>query len=149
MLPELLRVVDLELDLDVVPDRESPDEGLDCGREAELAESLRLEVVAERTQLTARVARELEASGQELVGPLALSAPKSRERSVHDLRDRREMLHRAVVQELSESPALLLLGENPFGETRALGVVGQSIIASRSAMATAWVRVSASSLARM
>jgi hypothetical protein len=53
------------------------------------------------------------------------------------------------VEQLSEPAALLLLRENPFREKRALGVVGQSIIASRSAMATAWVRVSASSLARM
>ena len=51
MLPELLCMVDLELDLDVVPGRESPDERLDSGREAELAERLRLEVVAERAAL--------------------------------------------------------------------------------------------------
>ena len=47
------------------------------------------------------------------------------------------MLDRAVVQQLSEPAALLLLREDPLGEEGALGVVRQSIIASRSAMATA------------
>ena len=60
------------------------------------------------------------------------------------------MLDGPVVEELRESSAFLLLGQDPLGEEGALGVVrGQSIIASRSAMATAWVRVSASSFARM
>ena len=47
---------------------------------------------------------------------------------------------------------LLLLGEDALGKERPLGLfssAGQSIIASRSAMATACVRVSASSFARM
>jgi hypothetical protein len=54
------------------------------------------------------------------------------------------------VEELREAATLLLLREEPLGEERPLRVVcGQSIIASRSAMATACVRVSASSFARM
>ncbi len=90
-----------------------------------------------------------EAAAQKLVSPLSFTAPKRRERGVDDLRDRGQMLHRAVMEELSEPSALFLLGENSLRESRSLGVVGQSIIASRSAMATAWVRVSASSFARM
>ncbi len=54
------------------------------------------------------------------------------------------------MEELRDAPALLLLRQHALGEERSLGLVhGQSIIASRSAIATACVRVSASSFARM
>ena len=56
------------------------------------------------------------------------------------------MLDRPVVELLGDPPPLGPLGEQPLGEQV---VVAQSIIASRSAMATACVRVSASSFARM
>ena len=54
------------------------------------------------------------------------------------------------MQELGDPSALLLLGQHALREERSLGVLhGESIIASRSAIATACVRVSASSFARM
>ena len=68
------------------------------------------------------------------------------EHRVEHLRERGHVLHRPVVEPLCD-PA-------PFGPLREQALaeqvlVAQSIIASRSAMATAWVRVSASSFARM
>ena len=68
---------------------------------------------------------------------------------VEHLGDRGEMLNGAVVDQLGEPAALVALGAEPLGERPAAGVVGQSIIASRNAIATACVRVSASSFARM
>jgi hypothetical protein len=54
------------------------------------------------------------------------------------------------VEKLREPASLLLLRDDPLGEERPLGRVGaQSIIASRRAIATACVRVSASSFERM
>ena len=68
---------------------------------------------------------------------------------VEHLRDRRDELDRPVVDQLGEPPPLVALGAEPLRERPALGVVGQSIIASRKAIATACVRVSASSFVRM
>ena len=65
---------------------------------------------------------------------------------VEHLRERGDVLHRAVVELLCDSPAFRPLRDQPLAEQV---LVAQSIIASRSAMATAWVRVSASSFARM
>ena len=56
------------------------------------------------------------------------------------------MLHGAVVEALGDPAPLGPLREQALAEQV---LVAQSIIASRSAMATAWVRVSASSFARM
>jgi len=53
------------------------------------------------------------------------------------------------VDELGQPPALVTLGAEPLCERPAAVVVGQSIIASRNAIATACVRVSASSFVRM
>src|SRR2546428_57562 len=75
---------------------------------------------------------------------------------VEHQRDAGERLHRPVVQEERKpAPLVLLGGDQLLGEARLLGGVSldvrgrQSIIASRSAIATACVRVSASSLVRM
>jgi len=81
---------------------------------------------------------------------LGLAALEVGQTCVEHLRDRGQLLNRAVVDQLGDTAALLLLGEHALGEERSLGVVRrQSIIASRSAIATACVRVSASSFARM
>ena len=69
--------------------------------------------------------------------------------SVEHLGDRGDKLHRPVVDELGESAPLVSLGTKPFDERSAVRVVRQSIIASRRAIATACVRVSASSFVRM
>ena len=70
-------------------------------------------------------------------------------RGVEHLRDRRDELDRPVVDQLGQPAPLVALGAEPLGERPAVGVVRQSIIASRRAIATAWVRVSASSFVRM
>ena len=56
------------------------------------------------------------------------------------------MLDGAVVELLCDPSSLRTLRKETLGDEM---VAAQSIIASRSAMATAWVRVSASSFARM
>ena len=72
---------------------------------------------------------------------------------VEHQRDAGERLNRAVVEEEREPPPLVLLGgDQLFGEPCPFGRVvlgAQSMIASRNAIATACVRVSASSFARM
>ena len=113
-------------------------------------EHARLEVVAERTQVTGGISRDGESAGHDVGRALCVAGREIREARIEHLRDGGELLHRAVVEQLGEPAPLSLLGEDPLGEKRSLGVVGaQSIIASRSAIATACVRVSASSFARM
>jgi hypothetical protein len=53
------------------------------------------------------------------------------------------------VDQLGKPPTLVTFGPQPLPERPAVGVLRQSIIASRRAIATAWVRVSASSFVRM
>ena len=66
--------------------------------------------------------------------------------SVEHLRQRGDVLDGAVVELLGDPASLGALCEQALRDDV---IVAQSIIASRSAMATAWVRVSASSFARM
>src|SRR6187431_218697 len=109
-----------------------------------------LEVVAQLPQVASRLARELQRAAEHLLRARLAAAVELGEACVDHLRDGRELLNRAVVDELGDASPLLLLGEHALDEKRSLRVVGaQSIIASRSAMATACVRVSASSFARM
>ena len=70
---------------------------------------------------------------------------------VEHLSDRRDELDRPVMDQLGKPPPLVALGTEPLRERPAFGVgrVAQSIIASRNAIATACVRVSASSFVRM
>jgi len=147
---EQLGVLDLVLDDDVVPRRDSACQRGDGRREPEAAQHVRLQVLAEGAELPHRLAGEVERPREDLGRLGGVAFPESPESGIEHLGDRREVLHRPVVEELGEPPALLLLGEDPLPQEGALGLVGgQSIIASRSAIATACVRVSASSFARM
>ena len=65
---------------------------------------------------------------------------------VEHLAQRGYVLYGPIVELLGDPPPLGPLREQALGDDV---LVAQSIIASRSAMATAWVRVSASSFARM
>ena len=70
-------------------------------------------------------------------------------RGVEHLRDRGDVLHGTVVEQLGEPAALVPLRAQPLARGGVGRGFAQSIIASRSAIATACVRVSASSFARM
>src|SRR5207342_2179168 len=109
-----------------------------------------LEVVAERSQVPRGLASELETAGDDLTRTLGVSRSELGQAGVQHLSDRGQLLDRPVVEQLGEPPAFLLLSEDPLRDEGSFGVVGrQSMIASRSAIATACVRVSASSFARM
>ena len=120
------------------------------GGEAELAERLAARGRRRARAAPGRVARELEPAAEDLVGSLALAAPRRGERRVDASarsprgagRGRRGGAPRA-----GGAPPARRGSARRGGRARRRP--GQSIIASRSAMATAWVRVSASSFARM
>jgi hypothetical protein len=116
VLPELVRIVDVEHDLHVVTRREPPRERCDgCGK-AKLAENLWFEVVAEGAEVTHGIARECETTREHRVCRLSLAFAKARETGVQHLGDRREVLDRPIVQELRQPAALLLFGKDPFCE---------------------------------
>ena len=110
---------------------DAPTECLDGRREPELAQRARLEVLAQRAQVLARLAGEMEPARQELRRALPVTLANGLERGVDDLRDRGEVLNRSVVDQLGEPPALLLLGEDSLGE-KCTFVVGIPISVNRS-----------------
>src|SRR5581483_10785975 len=135
---------DVGLDRDAPPRGNALGEQADGGREALLGQGVRLEARHELAQVAARLAHELERAVDDRARALALAGRERRGGRVEDLRHGRQVLDGPVVDQLCDAPALLLLGEEPLVERRPVAGPGaQSIIASRSAMATAWVRVSA------
>src|SRR4029078_770576 len=109
--------------------------------EPELLQHARLQVVAELTEVTGCIACQLETSRKDLFRALGLAALEVGQTGVEHLGDCGQLLNRAVVDELGDAAALLLLGEHALGKKRSLGVVKrQSIIASRSTIATACLR---------
>ena len=118
--------------------------------EAELAQRVRLDPADDLAQVDARLARHHERSLDDRCSARDVTGRERVLRGVEHLGDRGDELNGAVVDQLGEPPSLVALGAKPLGERPAVGVVvGQSIIASRSAIATACVRVSASSFVRM
>src|SRR4029079_13580229 len=115
-------------------------------REAVVAQHDRLQCERQVAQLPDRLSLPFERGADDLARLVEPALLDREECAVDHQRDSGELLHRPVVQEQGEAPALVLLGGDqplePFAFT-------PSMIASRSAIATAWVRVSASSLVRM
>jgi len=123
-----------------------------------LAKSVRLEPCDELAQVAARLTGQRKRADEDRVSTRGVAFGGGRRGGVEHLGDRGEMLDRPVVDQFAEAPALVLLGDEPLVERRPRVLVGarrvaerggQSIIASRSAIATACVRVSASSFTRM
>jgi hypothetical protein len=109
-------------------------------------ESDGLEAGHDPAQLLGRVARDVQGTSDDALAGRHVAFLEGVDRRVEHLRERGDVLDRSVVELLRDPSPLGPLREQPLGEQM---VVAQSIIASRSAMATACVRVSASSLARM
>src|SRR4029079_13031024 len=97
------------------------------------------------TQLADRAALPVERRAEHVACVVELAGLDRVLRGVGDAPDPGEVLDGAVVQEERDAPPLVLFGRDQAVEP----VVAQSMIASRSAIATACVRVSASSLVRM
>ena len=110
---------------------------------------VRLDAADDLAQVDARLAGDRERALDDRRAARDVSGCERVLRCVEHLGDRRDELNRAVVDELGQPPALVTLGAEPLCERPAAVVVGQSIIASRNAIATACVRVSASSFVRM
>ena len=88
--------------------------------------------------------------GDERLRVLRVAVVERRRRGVEHLTDRGQVLNGAIVDELGKPAPLVALGPQALAEAIvAARALAQSIIASRSAIATACVRVSASSFARM
>ena len=143
-LSEAGSLVEVELARGPTGDERPLDELSHCGREPVLVERARLEALDDLPQLCGRLTRHLERTDSDRPGSLQVTVLERADACFDHLRQRREILDGTVVHELRDSASLVALGEQPFAEW-----VAQSIIASRSAIATACVLVSASSLARM
>ncbi len=115
-------------------------------REPDLVERHRLESHDDPAQLLRGIARDGERTRCDPATGCDVAVVEGADGGVEHLAERGDVLHRPVVELLRDAAPLGALGEQPLGDQV---VVAQSIIASRSAMATAWVRVSASSFARM
>ncbi len=118
----------------------------DGGSEPDLIEGHRLEAGDDATELVRRVPRDRERTRRDGSPTLEVVRVEGVRQSVEHLRERGDVLDGAVVELLRDPASLGALREQAL---RDVVIVAQSIIASRSAMATAWVRVSASSFARM
>ena len=114
--------------------------------EPDLVERDGLEPGDDPAELLGCVTRDGERPDGDRPPPTQVARVERLDDGVEHLRERRDVLDRAVVQPLGDAAPLGPLGEEPLGDDV---VVAQSIIASRSAMATAWVRVSASSFERI
>src|SRR5471032_2671721 len=143
---EDLRLVDGEVDLERVRLADLRRERLEGGAEALVAQHDGLEGEREVAQLADRAALPVERGGENLRCIVELAGLDRVERGVEHQRDSRQVLHRAVVQKEGDAPPFVLLGRDQTVERLR---VAQSMIASRSAIATACVRVSASSFVRM
>ena len=112
--------------------RDALGERRDRRGEADLAQRVRLEVVAE---LTRSRAASRASSSPRAIPPRALGVALREvgKTGVEHLRDRGQLLDRPVVQELGETTTLLLLGEHALGEQRALGVFGVNRSSPREA----------------
>src|SRR5579862_8654966 len=141
---------DIELERDPVLVRPGLGERVHRRREAVVTEDDRLEVEREVAELADRRPRPGERLLEHLDRLLGRAEREEAADRVEHQCNTGERLHRAVVQEERYAAAFVLLGpENLLGDLVTLGVVAQSMIASRNAIATACVRVSASSFARI
>ncbi len=146
---ELVACGEVELEGDAAPHREALGQLADGGGQAEIPQRVRLDAADDLAQVDARLAGHRQRALDDRRAARDVSGCERVLRCVEHLGDRRDELNRAVVDELGQPPALVTLGAEPLCERPAAVVVGQSIIASRNAIATACVRVSASSFVRM
>src|SRR5258708_23953413 len=152
LLAERLGRRDVHLDLDLPLEPERVRERRDGRADALVAQHDRLEVEREVAERADGVALARERVGEDLARRLEVALLDRVSDGVEHQRDPGERLHGAVVEEERDPAALVLLrGDQAFREPveLAAGLSAQSMIASRSAIATACVRVSASSFARM
>ena len=120
----------------------------DRRRETELPQRIRLDPADDLAQVSARLAGNRQGSLDDRCATRDVSLGDRVVCCIEHLCDRCDELDGPVVDQLGQPPTLVALGAEPLHERSAVGV-RQSIIASRSAIATAWVRVSASSFVRM
>src|SRR3954468_15339548 len=147
-LGKLLAGVDVEVDAQPGRDAELLGQRADGRHEALVPEDDRLEREREVAQRADRVALAVDHAREQLLRLVDVPGVERAADGVEHQRDPGERLDRAVVERQREaSPLLLLGGDQLVGE--AAGVVVQSIMASRSAIATACVCVAASSFVRM
>src|SRR5581483_1569542 len=144
-LADTLGVLDVEVDPNLVGGADLLGDRAQRGPEALVAQHDRLEREREVAQLADRRPVPVEGGAEHAEGVVELARLDRVDRRVEHQGDAGKVLNGAVVQEQRDAPPLVLLGRDQPVE----GVIGQSMMASRSAIATACVRVSASSFVRM